>query len=57
MFFVHSSYAIDTENIRRTYGETTARARPGQEENMESGWAEKENPKRGNKERHVRISD
>lgn len=38
-------------------GETTARKRPGQEENMESELADEETPKRANREQHVRISD
>ena len=51
------SLSIGTENIRRTYEETTARVRPGQEGNLGAGTVGEENPERRIGEYHVRISD
>ena len=52
-----NSLSIDTKNIRRNYEETTARTRPGQEEDLETEAADEENPERGSGKSRVKISD
>lgn len=54
---VVSSYVLRIFSASITYEETTVRARPGQEENTGAELTDEENPERGNRKYHVRISD